>query len=277
LLNLHNTTQGVCDRSIMSMRAKLTTAGTLRLIIDAVKDLVKEVNFDVNETGMQVQCMDSSNVGMVHLMMRESAFEEFECDKPFTMGVNVESLFKVLRMCGPTDRIIMTAGGKVAENRLHFEFESESEGRVADFEMNTMSIEAEPVGVPDNAPDVKVTLPSSELKKTIHDLKEFGDALRVTTTKDGITFNAEGDIGTGNVLLKPRAGTKVDDPLAITGDAEIDMRFGMRYVNLFTRATGLSKSCEFALKQNEPFRLKYYLEEESHGFIEFLLAPKLDA
>merc|ERR1712072_421729 len=98
--------------------------------------------------------MDSSNVGMVHLMMRESAFETFQCDEPLTLGLNVEALAKVLKMCGSGDRVLLLAGGKVPEGTLRFEFVSPDDGRMADFEMKAMSIDEEPVGVPEFEPEV---------------------------------------------------------------------------------------------------------------------------
>jgi len=261
----------------MVLKASLTTPTILRQVIEGMKDLVKEVNFDCNESGIQVQCMDSSNVGMVHLMMKESAFDEFQCSKPLTLGLNVEALAKVLRMCGTNDRVVLKAGGDdVKTDRLRFEFVSPDDGRVADFEMPSMSIETDPVGVPDFTADVVVTMPTAEFKKAVSDLKEFGDSLRVQTSKEGIKFNSKGDIGEANVLLKPRTAAKPEENTTIVGSAEIDMSFGMRYVNLFTRATGLSKTCEFSLKAGEPFLLRYNLEEESHGYIDFLLAPKVE-
>lgn len=261
----------------MVLQASLQTPTILRQVIEGMKDLVKEVNFDCNESGLQVQCMDSSNVGMVHLMMKESAFDEFHCSEPVTLGLNVEALGKVLRMCGSNDKVVLKAGGDVPAEKLRFEFISPDDDRIADFEMSAMSIEAAPVGVPPlEGSKVIATLPSNDLKKAVTDLKEFGDFLRVTTTKDGIKFNSEGDIGTANVLLKSRTSAKPEECTSIDGTAEIDMSFGMRYINLFTRASSLSKTCEFQFQQGHPFRLTYYLEEESHGFIKFLLAPKVD-
>jgi len=261
----------------MPLRAALANPTLLKQVIDGMKDLCKEVNFDCNETGFQVQCMDSSNVGMVHLMMRESAFTEYQCDEPLTLGLNVEAFAKVLKMCGSNDSVLLMSGGdKLGADKLRLEFTSPDDGRVADFEMKALKIEGDPIGVPEMAADVTVNMPCKELQKAINDLKEFGDGLRVTTSPDGVKFNAEGDIGTGNVLLKPRSGTKPEDTLTIEGKAEIDMSFGMRYINLFTRASSLSHSCEFQLLQGEPFRLKYPLGEIDNGFISFLLAPKLD-
>ena len=54
---------------MIMLTAKLATPALFKQTIDGIKDLVKDVNFDFNESGLQVQCTDSSNVGLVHLKM----------------------------------------------------------------------------------------------------------------------------------------------------------------------------------------------------------------
>jgi len=264
----------------MVLIAKLTSPALLKNIVDAMKDLVKDVNFDCNESGIKVQCTDSSNVALVHMMLREAAFDEFQCEQPITLGVNVESLAKILKMCGANDKVTITAGTDAGKaDRVSFSFEPAADDRISDFEMKTMEIEADALGVPEAEYDAVVTMPSAEMKKAITDLKEFGDALQVNTSKDGIKFSASGEIGTGNVLLKPRQTGKDEESLSIGGvnpSEPIDIRFGMRYLNLFVKATPLCKVCSFSLKLGEPFSLKYNLGEEGNGFIRFLLAPKVD-
>ena len=41
--------------------------------------------------------------------------------------------------------------------------------------------------------------------------KEFGETMQVKASKEGIAFSVQGDMGTGNVLLKPRSAEKAED------------------------------------------------------------------
>merc|ERR1712216_746554 len=87
------------------MGVLLQQAQLLKKVVDAMKDLCKDVNFDCSEKGNQVQSMDSSHVALVALMFRESAFSEFKCDRPASLGMNIDSLAKVFKMCGPNDSL----------------------------------------------------------------------------------------------------------------------------------------------------------------------------
>merc|ERR1711934_961718 len=89
----------------MVLEAHLQQAVLLKKVVDAMKDLCKDVNFDCSEKGLQVQSMDSSHVALVSLLLRESAFADFKCDRPTSLGMNVDSLAKILKMCGPSDSL----------------------------------------------------------------------------------------------------------------------------------------------------------------------------
>ena len=89
----------------MVLEVLLHQAQLLKKAVDAMKDLCKDVNFDCSEKGIQVQSMDSSHVALVALMFRESAFSEFKCDRPASLGMNIDSLAKVFKMCGPNDSL----------------------------------------------------------------------------------------------------------------------------------------------------------------------------
>merc|ERR1712137_862699 len=91
--------------STMVLEVHLQHAMLLKKVIDAMKDICKDVNFDCSEKGLQVQSMDSSHVALVSLFLRESAFSDFKCDRPTSLGMNVDSLGKILKMCGPNDSL----------------------------------------------------------------------------------------------------------------------------------------------------------------------------
>ena len=89
----------------MVLEAQLQQAALLKKVVEAMKDLCKDVNFDCSEKGIQVQSMDSSHVALVSLLLRECAFVDFKCDRPTSLGMNVESLSKVFKICGPNDSL----------------------------------------------------------------------------------------------------------------------------------------------------------------------------
>ena len=80
--------------------ARLTQGSLLKKLVEALKELVSEVNFDVNQSGIHLQAMDSSHVCLVAFDLRSDGFDHFRCDRPLNMGVNITNLAKVLKCAG---------------------------------------------------------------------------------------------------------------------------------------------------------------------------------
>ena len=64
-------------------------------VVDAIKDLVQDCNFDCNDSGIALQAMDNSHVALVSMLLSASAFQPFRCDRNIALGINLNSLTKV--------------------------------------------------------------------------------------------------------------------------------------------------------------------------------------
>lgn len=71
--------------------ARLLQGALLKKVIEAIKDLVTDANFDCTENDFSLQAMDSSHVSLVALKLEKDGFEHFRCDKPVSMGMRLSS------------------------------------------------------------------------------------------------------------------------------------------------------------------------------------------
>ena len=78
--------------------ARLTQGGLLKKVLEAIKDLVTEANFDCSSAGFALQAMDSSHVSLVSLMLRADGFEHYRCDRSLSMGMNLGNMAKMLKV-----------------------------------------------------------------------------------------------------------------------------------------------------------------------------------
>jgi len=258
----------------MVFEAHLQQAVLLKRVIDAMKDLCKDVNFDCSEKGLQVQSMDSSHVALVSLLLRESAFAEFKCDRPTSLGMNIDSLSKIFKMCGPSDSLKLKWQNDA--DTVNFQCESGEEDRIADFDLKLMQIESEHMEIPEQQYKVIARLPSAEFQKICRDLKEFGETMQISASKEGIRFSVQGDVGSGNVMLKPREAEKADDKVTLTVHEPVTATFALRYLVTFAKAAPLCGTVELGLGPDAPLLVKYHLDKDENGFMQFYLAPKID-
>lgn len=82
--------------------ARLVQGSLLKKLVEALKDLVSDVNFDVSSTGISLQAMDSSHVCLVSFNLRADGFDHFRCDRNLSMGIHMANLSKVLKCAGVT-------------------------------------------------------------------------------------------------------------------------------------------------------------------------------
>lgn len=69
--------------------ASLAQSAILKKVLDAIKDLLNEANFECTDDGIKVQAMDNSHVSLVSLELRSDGFEKYRCDRNLSMGVNL--------------------------------------------------------------------------------------------------------------------------------------------------------------------------------------------
>lgn len=69
--------------------ARLAQSALLKKVLEAVREVVKEGNWDFSSTGISLQGMDSSHVSLVSLEMNADGFDPFRCDRNLTLGINM--------------------------------------------------------------------------------------------------------------------------------------------------------------------------------------------
>ncbi|KAI9189701.1 proliferating cell nuclear antigen [Blastocladiella emersonii ATCC 22665] len=259
------------------LEARLPLAVTLKKILDAVKDLVQDANFDCNETGIALQAMDTSHVALVALLLRAEGFDPFRCDRNLSLGVNFSTLAKVLKCAGNDDVLTIKAGEDA--DVLNLTFESPKTDRLSEFDIKLMTVDTEHLSIPETDFTAMVKLPSAEFQRICNDLSVLGETVNIEVIKDSVKFSAAGDSGTGSITLRPN-GKKADDKdasseVAITLTEPVNLGFSLKYLKMFSKAATMSPSVTLSLSTDVPLLVEYTMDEDL-GFIRFYLAPKLD-
>jgi len=131
-------------------------AGNLfKKVVESLKDLIRQGTWDCGEKGIQLQAMDSAHVCLVFVSLEAEGFDNYKCDRALSIGVDMESMSKVLRCAAKDDIIELSAKGDRPDN-LKFTFEAPDQERISEYEMKLMNIEEEHLQIPDT--DYSVTV-----------------------------------------------------------------------------------------------------------------------
>lgn len=253
--------------------ARLVQGSLMKKLVDAIKDLVTDANWECSSTGISMQAMDTSHVCLVALNIRADGFEHFRCDRTLNLGVHLANFAKILKCAGNDDVITLKAEDEC--DMLTLMFESPKQDRVSDFDLKLMNIESEQLHIPDTEYSAVVRLPAAEYARICRDLASIGDTVAVSVTKDGVKFSTSGDVGTANVTCRHNVSTdSAEEQTAIELREPVSLTFALRYLNSFAKATPLSGSVQLRLIKDLPIVVEYQVADI--GSVKFYLAPKIE-
>jgi proliferating cell nuclear antigen len=251
----------------------------LKKLIDAIKDLVQDGNFDASSDGLALQAMDSSHVSLVSMFLGQDTFETFRCDRKTSLGINIGYLSKVLKCADNDDRVSLTAKSDT-EDELQLVFENKDATRVSTFGVKLMDIDSEHLGIPDTQYSASVSMPASEFQRICRETSVIGDTVTIAVTKEGVRFEVNGETGKGQIDLAPAAKSEDSSDKKDSVNVSVDMvepvklTFALRYLNMFAKATPLSDKVILSLSQDVPLVVEYNIG--TNGYLKFFLAPKIE-
>lgn len=287
--------------------ARLPQGILLKKILEAVKELVADANFDCSETGVALQAMDTSHVALVALLLRNDAFDPFRCDRSLSLGINLNSLNKILKCAGNEDIITLKADDTC--DTLDLVFESTIKDKISSYQLKLMDIDSEHMGIPDDVEyEATVILASSEFQQICRDLSALSDSVTIEVSKTGVHFTATGELGNGCITLKQGSASIDDHMMDVKEEVdEIDeedmnqgssskrrrkdekvsdirtqiimtqpiaLCFSLKYLSNFSKATPLASSVKLQLSSETPLVVEYIMNDI--GFLKYFLAPKID-
>ncbi|XP_012273013.1 proliferating cell nuclear antigen [Orussus abietinus] len=253
--------------------ARLVQSVLLKKVLDAIKDLLNEATFECSDSGIQLQAMDNAHVSLVSLNLRSDGFDKYRCDRNLSMGLSVSSMSKILKCADSEDTVTLRALD--SPNSVLFIFEAQGKEKIAEYEMKLINLDQEHLGIPETTYSCIVKMPSQEFARICRDLSQFGEAITISVTKEGIKFGASGDAGSANIKLAQSSdSTNEDASIDIEMQEPVKLTFACRYLNCFVKATPLCAQVQLSMSANVPLVCEYRIGDIGH--IRYYLAPKID-
>eukprot|EP01029_Cantina_marsupialis_P030181 TRINITY_DN8043_c0_g1_i1.p1 TRINITY_DN8043_c0_g1~~TRINITY_DN8043_c0_g1_i1.p1 ORF type:complete len:285 (-),score=113.37 TRINITY_DN8043_c0_g1_i1:241-1095(-) len=256
------------------LEARLVQGGTFKKLIEAIKEIITETNFDCSATGIALQGMDASHIALCVVYLKRDGFDKYRCDEAATLGINVASLAKMFKCANNDDSVTMTFDEE-QEDFVTFDFANPKTDRSSNFQLKLMEIQQEHLSVPDSEYESVLSIPTGEFQKICRDLGLLGDAVKISVDEESVSFNVEGDVGSGTVTLKK--STAVDDEkdlVSITCETETSLKFSLKYLQMFAKAAPLSDTVNLSMSDGFPMLIEFAMGEM--GYLRYYLAPKVE-
>jgi len=182
-------------------KARLDEAELLQKVLEAVsvKGLIKEASWNCSESGVLIEAKDSSGGVIVSLLLPSNVFKKYSCDQPLLLGMNIDTMSKILKNADVTDRTVIRAADSPDSVTIEIGF---ADGEAyQSYEMKLMDTET--IELPEMTFSCTIEMKSVLFQKLCRDLSQIGESMSIDCSAEKAKFTASGDSCTGDIVMIP--------------------------------------------------------------------------
>jgi proliferating cell nuclear antigen len=247
-------------------------SSAFRTLIEALKEILTDVNIEIDSTGMKILAMDNHLVALVHMRLYAKYFERFYCPKARVCGVSMSHLFKLLKIMSQND-VLTFYIEKANPNILNIQIETSERNLRHTFEMKLMDIVADRVDVEDTDFASVIRLVSSDFQKLCRDMQLLSEYIEIKSCSGQLIFTVKNDwVTQETVICESKNNSGMQYIQNLKPDEVIQGVFSLKYLSLFTKCSSLCKTMEIYLKNDYPIILQYHVA--NLGLLKMCLASR---
>ena len=235
-------------------------------MITSISILVDEATFDISPDGMKLRAMDPSRVAMVDFEWPKTVFDEYQCDAPMKMCVNISEMLKLLKRAGKDEALELAIDEKTGRLQL-----SITGKYTRTFNMPTLEAQEEEVPTPKLAFNVRAKATTQGLKEAIEDATLVSDHVRIEADPEKLVLHATGDLMSANIELKQGSDALLD----LEAKEAAKATFSLSYLSeIIKAAVSTSDIATLEFSSDMPIRLDF--QQPKEGKLTFYLAPRIE-
>ena len=234
---------------------KTVQSGAIRILIEALKEILTDGNITIDNNGIKLIAMDSTHSVLIHLKLEAQNFEYFKCNKPITIGINMLNLFKLIKTMTNSETLTLFIE-KNNENQLGIIIHNSEKNSQTTYKLNLLDIQMDEINIPPAEFETELTLPSYDFQKIIRDMINIGEDIEITSIGNQLKLVCNGEFAHQETVLgETNNGLK----FSTTQSPELPIQgvFSLKYLLLFTKCTNLCNQIQFYIKNDYPLVIKY--------------------
>jgi len=247
-------------------KVKVADAKLLKDMMTAISTLIDEATFDINPDGIKLRAMDPSRVAMIDFEWPKTIFDEYNCNEPMKMCINISEMLKLLRRTEKDESVELSLDENTGRLQITIT------GRyVRSFNMPTLEAVEEEVPTPKVAFNVEAKVTTDGLAKAIEDANLVSDHVRIEIDKEKMVMRATGDLMGATIEMKKGSDAVLD----LEAKEASKATFSLSYLSEIVKAaTATSDVATIEFSTDMPIRLDF--QQSKEGKLTFYLAPRIE-
>jgi proliferating cell nuclear antigen len=248
-------------------KASVSDAKLWKNLLAAISTLIEEADFNATPDGIKLRSMDPSHVAMVDFEWQKTAFEEYTCQEPTKIRVNIASMLKLLKRVGSDEILEMLYDEKTRKLNLTLKGKM-----MRKFTMPTLDPAQEEVPTPKITFNSKVKLTTSIFRDIIDDVQAVSDNVRLETTPEKLIATATTELSSAVIELEKSSEMLIELDVKEPSKAT----FNLNYLSEITKAgASAAEIVTVEFSSNMPIRLEFDIPQQ--GRLSYYLAPRIEA
>ncbi|MEM3437774.1 MAG: proliferating cell nuclear antigen (pcna) [Nitrososphaerales archaeon] len=243
--------------------ARTSTSEEWKVVSSAISTLVEEATFEATPEGITFRAMDPSHVALIDLLWPKSAFEKYECDKPFKFSIKIADFIKLIKRADTKDSIEITTSDEMLILRIF-------NGYKREFFLHLIESTYGPTPLPKLSFNVKAVIAERAFERILSDVSAISDHITIEASKDKLIFFGKSDIGSGSIILERTN----QDLLELDVKEDSKATYSIEYISNIIKSTA-SDTVLLEYSTKMPIRLELKLSDLG-GRIHFYLAPRIE-
>lgn len=251
----------------MKLEATTIQSHHIKQFFSSLKEQISETDLECTPTGIRILSIDSTHIVCVHAELYASSFEHYVCEKPFTIGIDVMSINKILKHTVNGDILTIFVGSSDSEDFtgecLGIKIKNDQKKEDSVFHIDAIDTSVDRFSPGDLDYNVTISMPSSDLQSIINKLKNTGSETLQLIYKNGtLTFIAKGGVAKATITRHKPDNANNSSGIIIKKDDKdslITIFLNINKVSEFTKCTNLSQFVIIYLKNDSPVFFEYQI------------------
>jgi proliferating cell nuclear antigen len=247
----------------MALKMVLPDAKIWKNIIESLT-LLEEANFIASEKGIELRAMDPGRVAMIDFSLPAEAFEEYVCTEPTRLGINIESMNKIMRRTGTQEALHMELEGT---SKLSLTFIGQNK---RSFGLALLDLSESENPRPNYDCKVKIKLRAETLQQAVKDAEIVADHMRIVADENELILSASSENTDMKIVIKKDS----DDIAEFNVSEESSAMYSREYLTEMTKAIKASELVMLAFSASMPIQLEFRII--AGGKLIYYLAPRIE-
>lgn len=247
-------------------KAKLSDPSILKDSIGTISQLIHEGIFEVDSESLSFRASDRATVTVVDFELKSKAFDEFECDDEYELGVNLEKFLEILKRAKSENELTLELTED--ESKLRIKISNVSDRK---FEMPLLSVSR---GEIPNTTKLDFTanldINSSLIEKGISDADIVSDSIVFKIDAENFTMETSSD--SSSVEIKTDSDS--DDIIEFNTEKDVRSRYPLDYLKKIIKASRISEVASLKFDEDYPMKIEFKKPEEVR--LTFVVAPRVE-